>query len=128
MQIKYLSLLFFFLLAVSFNIYAQDATDKNKPPVNLNAAFEELKSKSTDYEDYEVIKKLRLNNFWKQVTDTLSVKESAYKTSQAEIKELKTKIMEMEIEMQKKDKQVADSQYLVDHLEVLGIPFNKNSY
>ena len=42
------------------------AQDSDQAPANLSEAFSELKSKSTDYEDYEVVKKFRLESFWKQ--------------------------------------------------------------
>ncbi|MBT33094.1 MAG: hypothetical protein CMO01_25830 [Thalassobius sp.] len=104
------------------------AQDSDQAPANLSEAFSELKSKSTDYEDYEVVKKFRLESFWKQINDTLNAKESAYKESLTEIKSLKTQIKDMTASMEQKDQQVEDSQYLVDHLKFLGISINKDTY
>merc|ERR1711916_183983 len=91
-------------------------------------AFEDLKSKSSDYQDFEVVKKFRLEDFWKQINDTLEAKESAFNESQTEINSLNKRIEEMSADMEMKDQQVADSQYQVDHLKFLGMSINKDTY
>jgi len=114
------------LITSAANIFAQDQS--TNPPGNLNEAFEELKAKSADYEQYQVVPNTRLNTFWKQVNDSINAKESQFQNAQSEISQLNIKMQDMTAEMAQKDKQVADSQYLVDHLKVLGISMSKNGY
>ncbi len=117
---------FFLILSAGLDVLAQDQS--NTPPSNLNEAFEELKAKSADYEQYQVVSNTRLNNFWKQVNDSISAKESQFQNAQSEISQLNIKMQDMTAEMTQKDKKVADSQYLVDHLKVLGISVSKSGY
>lgn len=119
-------LTFIVFLLASISSFAQE--EQEQAPANLNAAFEELKDKSANYEQYQVVANSRLEAFWKQITDTLAAKESAINNARSEIRQLKSKIEEMEITMAEKDKKVEDSQYLVDHLTVLGISMSKNGY
>lgn len=113
-----------FCLALSFATSAQDA----QTPSNLSESFEELKAKSADYEQYQVVPNTRLNSFWKQITDTITAKENAYQNATSEINSLNKKMQDMEAEMAQKDQKVEESQYLVDHLTVLGISMSKSGY
>ncbi|UZR92858.1 hypothetical protein [Chondrinema litorale] len=126
MKKRLFQLLVFVFCITCIQAIAQDTADK--APANLSEAFSELKSKSTDYEDYEVVKKFRLENFWKQINDTITAKDNAYKETLTEIKSLKTQIKDMTASMEQKEQQVVDSQYLVDHLKFLGISINKDTY
>jgi len=123
-KINTLALIFVLQLAFIQNSTAQETN----PALTLEQSFEELKAKSADYEQYQVVTNTRLNNFWLQISDTLKTKDDTYQKAQNEISQLNTQIKDMDSQMAEKDKKVADSQYLVDHLKILGISVSKNGY
>ncbi len=121
-------IIFFAFIILNFSLTTLAQDGQEAPPSNLNEAFEELKDKSANYEQYQVVANARLDAFWKQITDTLAARENAYNNTLSEIRDLNNKMEAMQADMEKKDQQMADNQYLVDHLKVLGISFSKTGY
>ena len=107
-------------------VAAQQAASNQQQ--SLKESFEELKDKSSDYEIYEVIKESSLDAFWQEISDTLKARQQEFSEAKNTIGTLNNKIKGLEATIVEKDKAVAESQYLIDHIYVLGIPINKTVY
>lgn len=63
------------LLALAILFLANFATAQEQEPVTLEEKFNELNSTSETYEQFKVITTTRLNDFWKEVMDSLQVQK-----------------------------------------------------
>jgi peptidoglycan hydrolase CwlO-like protein len=125
-------------LCLVFSISAQTPPKQVKPeettPVQapssntLTNQFNYLKDKSNTYEEYKVIKITTLNQFWKNINDSLYVVKSKYKNSLKEIERQNSEIKNFKQEVDKRDKNLASGEYEKAHINVLGIDFKKESY
>jgi DNA repair exonuclease SbcCD ATPase subunit len=126
--------LFALILAVVFGLstlgYAQDATTTSPDPSSqtLDEQFEHIKSTSNSWEDYKVIKKYRLNDFWKVVQDSVSAHQTEILQAQLKIGEQQTEIAELQNKQKELEKALAENEYMISHINVLGINFEKNTY
>lgn len=125
MNIRILLSIFFISPFFFQTVIAQDAATSDN---SLKGAFEQLKEDSYDFENNEVIKKPLLEQFWRQVNDTLAARKQEYQEAQGKISELNNTIAGMEAAMAQKDKAMEENQFLVEHIHVLGIPLPKNVY
>lgn len=63
------------LLALAIFFLANIALAQEQEPVTLEEKFNELNSTSETYEQFKVITTTRLNDFWKEVMDSLQVQK-----------------------------------------------------
>lgn len=71
---KMTALLCLSIFSVSFSAQQAEPIDLNKG--SLEEHYNDLYKKSNNYQDYKVIKKTKINNFWKNVSDSLDVQQS----------------------------------------------------
>jgi peptidoglycan hydrolase CwlO-like protein len=125
-------------ICLVFSISAQTPSTQSKPEVatpaqaptsnTLSNQFNYLKDKSNTYSEYKVIKITNLNQFWKNINDSLYVVKSKYKNSLKEIQKQNEEIKNFKQEVEKRDKSLASGEYEKAHINVLGIDFKKESY
>lgn len=82
--------LLFALLLPSVCIFAQDPATEEQG--TLTESYDEMYSKSGNYNEYKVIKMNRLNAFWSTVEDSLAMYREEISGQRGEIGELETQI------------------------------------
>ena len=112
------------ILLFNFASMAQDESQAS----TLQNQFEELKKKSGDYQDYEVIKKYTLNQFWKVVQDSVNTLQTTISNLENELSEQKAKVNE--VNQQIKELQVAleESEYASTRMNFLGAYIPKDVF
>lgn len=128
------SLALAFLMGSFTLVNAQDTATETVPAtqeptaVTLNDQFEQLKRKSNSWEDYKVIKKFKLNDFWKVVQDSLQASKTDILQKQIKIGEQQSDIDKLEVTLKEKEEALAENDYLITHINVLGLDFQKDTY
>ncbi|MTI33073.1 hypothetical protein [Xanthovirga aplysinae] len=120
------------LMGVSLS-KAQTAQETATPTVSpsemtLLQQFEDLKSKSNSYQEYKVVKMSWLNSFWSNVQDSIQATEIELVKAKENINAQQLEINQLDQDLKKREQEVAESQYAIEHINVLGIDFGKGSY
>lgn len=117
----YIKLIALLLALTSTPLMAQ----QNK---TLDDHFVDVIDKSNRYEDYKVVKRYKLDNLKKSVTDTVA----AYKAEVAELKSTLTateaKVVELEKQLADIQAQLSASQTAEDQMSFFGTATSKSSY
>lgn len=98
------------------------------PDPSLSAQFSELKDKSNTFQEYKVIKITNLNNFWKNVQDTLKAEKQEILEAHQEIALQKGELVKIKQAYQQKEKELQQSDYEIAHINVLGLDILKSNY
>ncbi|MFN2424572.1 MAG: hypothetical protein ABR572_12445 [Cryomorphaceae bacterium] len=119
----------FFLSTVLFIaatgiLSAQNDTSSNSLPEQYN----ELKSKSNNYQIYKVVKESSLDEFWGGVRDTLQAERARITSLNAEVKGLNKEVSDLKVEVATRDNQLAEQEHMIEHMSFLGIPLTKTTY
>lgn len=114
-----------FFLGQSFVVAQEDAPTEDN---SLNAQFNELKNKSNSYQEYKVIKVVSLNNFWKNVEDSLAAVHKEILAANNEIAAQNKKLDSLNQTLEAREEALEKSEYDIEHLQVLGIDVQKDSY
>ncbi|HYG40911.1 MAG TPA: hypothetical protein VD908_19940 [Cytophagales bacterium] len=112
------------LIFVAFTSAGQSAQNSN----SLQNQFIELKEKSNTYQEYKVVKITSLNNFWKNVYDSLNVVRQKLGSFQKEIDRQNKELISLKQEIVKRDNSLASGEYEKAHITVLGIDMLKSTY
>ncbi|MCA1761704.1 MAG: hypothetical protein LC664_01705, partial [Flavobacteriales bacterium] len=102
----------------------EDSNDSN----SLDDQFNELKKSSNNYQDYKVVKKVSLDEFWTSVADTLKKNNNEINSLNEEVKSLKAEVSSLQSQVAERDESMAEQKSLIDNMEFLGIPISKGSY
>ncbi|GHA55833.1 hypothetical protein [Pontibacter akesuensis] len=134
---------FFFSLALVCSVTAVQAqgTPAEKAPASnkLERQFENLKSSSNTWQGYKVVKITTLENFWKNVQQTVAEKDNKLQNFEAEAdKKLEAAradvaAQEKELQvikqnMQQREQEIQQSMHDITHISVLGIDLPKQFY
>ncbi|CAN5228481.1 hypothetical protein BH23BAC1_BH23BAC1_28810 [soil metagenome] len=98
------------------------------PDPSLSAQFNELKEKSNTFQEYKVIRISNLNNFWKNVQDTLKAEKQEILDAQQEIARQNGELIKINQAYQQKEKELQQSDYEIAHINVLGLDILKSNY
>jgi preprotein translocase subunit SecF len=114
-----------FLTALSLNfsalqLFAQDNT--------LQSQFEELKTKSNNYQVYKVVKKTDLESFWNSVADTLRNNASNTNALKSEVAQLKSEVSTLQNQVAQRDSSLANQEYMIEHMDFAGVSVTKGTY
>jgi hypothetical protein len=109
--------------------YSQTASDALNPDnQTLRERYLLMKNKSQNYQEYKVIKENLLDNWWKIVTDSVSAKQAAIRSSKAEIKKLQADLNQNIEALKTKENSMKEIVYASTHISVLGIDFDKRFF
>jgi hypothetical protein len=109
--------------------YAQTAADAlNTDSQTLRERYLLMKNKSQNYQEYKVIKENILDSWWKIVTDSVSAKQAAIRSSKAEIKKLQADLNQNIEALKTKENSMKEIVYASTHISVLGIDFDKKVF
>ncbi|MFA0963621.1 hypothetical protein AB9P05_17585 [Roseivirga sp. BDSF3-8] len=121
-----LFLLFSFL---AFGAVAQDTETQEEAPSNtLSDQFQEMKSSSNSYQDYKVVKISKLNEFFRNVQDSLSQNDDLLLELRQTIEDQETRINELQEQLSSEQEMVQASEYDTKHIKVAGIDLEKGTY
>ncbi len=116
---------FFFILFFQVSIAQQNETPKDQ---TLNQQYNTLIEKSETFNDYKVLKKNKLNAFWKTVSDSVSLADKSKREALATINVKKAQIEELNSVIKTKDEELATGEEEKSNISVAGIQVNKSSY
>lgn len=113
------------LFAIVANLNAQDteATDNT-----LNGQFETLKKTSNNYQDYEVVKKVKLNALQKNTLDSIATYKSEISNLNATISSQGDEISSLTNTLNQTKVDLTDSREKEEGIEFLGILTKKSTY
>jgi hypothetical protein len=96
---------------------------------NIQSQFEEFYSTETsNWQEYKLIKKPRLKEFWSLVTDTLKIKEIKIVAAKAEVVVLNEELAEVNQKLQGVESELQNSKELNDSISFLGFQMKKSAY
>lgn len=119
--------LFLLLTGITFQAVAQDA-EGEAPSNTLSDQFQEMKSSSNSYQDYKVVKISKLNEFFRNVQDSLSQNDDTLIELRQTIEDQNTRLDELQQQLAAQQEAVEASDYDTKHINVAGIDLEKGTY
>jgi len=95
---------------------------------SLNGQYQNLVENSESFNEYKVIKKKVLSDFWRVVSDSTSKSRAAQKSSLETIKAKEAQIEELNATIEVKDVELASGEEEKASITVLGASINKSAY
>lgn len=115
-----------FFLAVGFHAaFGQVQLAPPDASADLNSRFAYMKATSQTFQDYKVIKEVRLDEFWKMTMDSVVKQRQAIKQSQLTIGLLTKQLAATGASVKTIQASMADLVHDSTHISFFGIPFNK---
>jgi hypothetical protein len=96
--------------------------------LTLRERFTIMKSKSQSYGNYKVIKESVLDGVWKITQDTIAGKNTAIKTANTNINNLKSQLSAAEKTLTAKEQSMAEILHSSTHINVIGIDLPKGAF
>ncbi|HEY5918574.1 MAG TPA: hypothetical protein VIU13_14255 [Chryseolinea sp.] len=123
-------LFFLFIgLLVSTVGFSQASTEALQgEELTLRERFTIMKSKSQSYGNYKVIKESVLDGVWKITQDTIAGKNTAIKTANTNINNLKSQLSAAEKTLTAKEQSMAEILHSSTHINVIGIDLPKGAF
>lgn len=118
--------LFFLLLFSSTYTFSQDQNNDNEN--RLENQFNTMKSSSNTYQIYKVVKTSSLDQFWKNVEDTLKIDREAIKSLKAEVAGLNGEVQDLQNEIAQREADLEEQEYQIEHMSFLGKDITKSMY
>lgn len=119
--------LFFFLglslILFQFNISAQEET-----PQGLLENYDEIIDQSNNYEDYKVVKKLRLKNFRNSLSKKLDELDKEIENYKSQLQEEENKIIDLQNQLEATQNNLDETTAQRDQILLFGSPISKEVY
>ncbi|MGL1885434.1 MAG: hypothetical protein OCD76_02870 [Reichenbachiella sp.] len=114
------SLSFLLVFVSSFSAFGQQSIDQQ---------FEEFyENSTTTWQEYRLVKKPRLKDFWKVVSDTVSDKRNQIAASKVEIVSLNQKLNKVKTQLTETQSSLDKSNLLNGSITFVGVEFVKTTY
>lgn len=123
---KIFPLLLVLLLASAPLAYSQET--EQEQPNTLEEQFRSLKNNSNSYQEYKVVRETLLNQFYNNVRDSINIAQQQLAEAQQTITAQQQEINRLQGELQEREEAVAQSEYDIEHIQVLGIDIRKDTY
>lgn len=94
----------------------------------LDKQYETLMRVSTTYQEYKVIKHVRLNAFWKNIQDSIQTAKVEQQTLKLEIAELNGELLTTQNNLAEVTSNLEASNHDRDRIDFIGIPLTKSFY
>lgn len=85
-------------------------------------------TETSSWQEYKLVKKPKLKNFWTVVADTIKVKEGKIAAARAEVKSLQGQLAAVNQELDETKVSLAASEELNDSIVFIGITMSKSAY
>jgi len=116
---------FLFALSLSGNLNAQAVeTEVN----TLDKQYETLMRVSTTYQEYKVIKNVRLNEFWKNIQDSIKTAGVEKLALKQKISGLNEELITTQNNLSEVTSNLETSNHDRDRIDFIGIPLKKAAY
>jgi hypothetical protein len=125
MRMLFVLLVWLMAFQVSFS-QSQPETLQENP--SLHERFLFMKSKSSSYGAYKVVKETVLDGVWKIAQDTIAAKEASIKALQANINKLNSDLNKSIEDYKAREKSMEEMLHASTHITVIGIDFNKGTF
>lgn len=125
---KIFPLLIVLLLASAPLAYSQEIETDPEQPNTLEEQFRSLKANSNTYQEYKVVRETLLNQFYSNVRDSINDARQELAEAQQTINAQQQEITRLQGELQEREEAVAQSEYDIEHIQVLGIDIQKQTY
>jgi len=113
-------LLFFLFLFTVISLVAQENTLENQ--------FDDVIKKSNSYQEFKVIKKVKINSLKRNVLDTVAQLEQNINSFSEEIQQQKTKITNLNRELETTQNNLSISKEKENSIEIFGVLTNKTTH
>ena len=94
----------------------------------LDKQYETLMRVSTTYQEYKVIKHVRLNAFWKNIQDSIQTAKVEQQALKQAIADLKEELLSTQIKLGEITANLEASNQVRDRIDFIGIPLTKTFY
>ena len=94
----------------------------------LDKQYETLMKVSTTYQEYKVIKHVRLNAFWKNIQDSILTAKVKQQTLKQEIADLNEELLTTQNNLGEVTSNLEVSNHDRDRIDFIGIPLTKSFY
>ncbi|MFM8913240.1 MAG: hypothetical protein ACKOE6_10055, partial [Flammeovirgaceae bacterium] len=96
-----------------------------RPNSNLNERYHQMKANSQTFQDYKVIKEVRLDEFWKMTMDSARYQRQQLNEAKQTIALLTGQLKQTGEAVKSIQASTADLVYNSRHISFFGVPFNK---
>lgn len=118
----------FALLFVTFGFTVFGQTEEAEVPNTLEYQFIQLKKKSNNYQQYKVVEKVKLDNYWFSVRDTLEETGAEISSLKQEVASLNKQVNSLQDDVTMKEESLADQAYQIENMSFLGMDMTKTGY
>lgn len=119
---------FFVLFCLLFCQISIAQQNDNTDDQTLNEQYNTLIENSETFNEYKVIKKNTLNDFWKVVSDSVALLNTEKKEALSTVRSKQTQIDALNSTIQTKDKELATGEAEKSNITVLGADISKSLY
>ncbi len=113
------------LLLAATTVFAQTESESSN---SLNDQFEDLKKKSNNYQNYEVVDRAVLEEFWNNIEDSLNAQKQEIRSLKKELSSTQKNVSQLEGEISERDNKISEQSELIDNMSFLGIQIGKGTY
>jgi predicted nucleic acid-binding Zn-ribbon protein len=113
--------------------FGQEADETETVPMTLPQQFQDLKEKSNTYKSssnnqYKVVRLTLLNQFWTNISDSLTDIRQELRETQGQVATQEAEIRSLNSSIREKDAIVAASEHDSTHITVLGMDIPKEGF
>jgi len=124
MKMNAFGLLTALLFASTLTIAQSDSESVN----SLSNQFEELKKKSNNYQNYEVVDRAVLDDFWNNIEDSLNVQKQEISDLKKNLSSTQKNVTELEAQISERDNKITEQSERIDNMSFLGVQISKGTY
>jgi len=118
-------LVFLFAFAVINTIKAQTLEPEIR---TLSQQYESLMKVSTTYEDYKVVKVVKLSSFWENIQDSIATASAEQQKLTNTLKNVREELLNTQIRLGEITAKLESSNHDRDRISFIGIPLTKGVY
>ncbi|AHM61189.1 hypothetical protein D770_14675 [Flammeovirgaceae bacterium 311] len=111
------------LLSMGYSLQAQDGTNSS-----LSRQFQNMKEGANNYQEYKVVRERNLDEFWKNVQDTIAARQRQMLESRQQIQDQQLEIKRLSQEINERNQELEESEAENATIQVLGMNIQKEAY
>lgn len=116
------------LLIGLFSVSIAHAQSPAPAATSLQDQFVELKNDANTFQDYKVVKKVRLDSFWNTVTDSLNAHHEELTATHQQVGTLRGEVSGLKTQLNEQVSRVETLEYEKARLNFLGLDLMKDTY
>lgn len=120
-------LFLFPILLVTLTLSSQ-VEEETSGPKTIRSTFDEMLAKSNRYQDFKVVKQVKLNAFMAEVQDSLDVLQNKYQGEVKAKKDLQNEVASLNATIDARGGEIADLEGQRDSINTLGMEVDKGAF